>query len=293
MAFRPASLLDRPPPLVLSLGGIPARAVFCPNPAIFDRKQIMDRTTLALLTHELRNQCIYTEAAFHVFNQSLEQQAASGVFYAAQSMLLSASQIGCMLWPPRARAKKRGEDFRKALQLPEKHPLNDKRLLLVWEHADEKFDDWVGHTKGQQIVFDHIGPLSDFGAGPVTENSIYRLYDPTSMLFYFRGDGFKLPAIAKAVADIYSRAHALHRQLIPEQDQAVQPNLADSPAPGAAPGGPAKGAKKAAAGSKKKKAAKKGSKKAPARTKRKSPAKKSPAPKKVVAKKGGKGKKTK
>lgn len=190
----------------------------------------MDRTTLALLTHELRNQCIYTEAAFRVFNQSLEQKAAQGAFYAAQSILLTASQIGCMLWPPRARSRKRGEALREILQLAEKHPLNDKRLLTIWEHADEKFDDWLGRTKGQQIVFDHVGPLADFAGAPESEENLYRLYDPKEMVFYFRGDGFKLQAIANSISDIYARANALHAKFFPEQqgDGAAQaPDVAE------------------------------------------------------------------
>ncbi len=244
----------------------------------------MDRTTLALLIHELRNQCIYTEAAFRVFNQSLEQKAVSGAFFAAQSILLSASQIGCMLWPPRARSRKRGEAFRNVLQLPEKHPLNDKRLLAIWEHSDEKFDDWVGRTKGQRIVFDHVGPLSDFADSSVTEESVYRLYDPASMLLYFRGDGFKLQAIANAISDIYSRANSLHRQFFPDQQPADQ-QTDDAKQ--------ANGAKKVSAGANKGKAKKKPA----AKKKGKSPAKKSSPkkspPKKSAAKKGSKSKKAK
>ncbi len=241
----------------------------------------MDRTTLALLTHELRNQCIYTETAFSLFNQSLEQQAASAAFSAGQSILLTASQIGSMLWPPRARSHKRGETFREVLKLPEKHPLNDKRLLTIWEHSDEKLDDWVGRTKGQQIVFDHIGPLSSLAGAPVSEANIYRLYDPTSMVFYYRGDGFSLQAIANAVSDVYSRANTLHGQFFPEQQQAAQQE-----------GGAKKatGGKEKDAGKSKGKA--KAAKKPAAKKKAKSPAKK-PAAKKSTAKKAGKSKKAK
>lgn len=245
----------------------------------------MDRTTLALLTHELRNQCIYTDAAFRVFNQSLEQNAASAAFYAAQSILLTASQIGCMLWPPRARSRKRGEAFREILQLPEKHPLNDKRLLTIWEHADEKLDDWLGRTKGQQIVFDHIGPLADFEGAPESEENIFRLYDPAEMVFYFRGDGFKLQAIANSIADIYARAHTLHGKFFPEQQG--DPNF---PPPDATPASLASGTETAAASEGNGKVAKK-----PAAKKKKTTANKttkSPA-KKASAGKAGKTKKKK
>lgn len=247
----------------------------------------MDRTTLALLIHELRNQCVYTEAAFRVFNQSLEQQAVPAAFYAAQSILLSASQIGCMLWPPRARSRKRGEVMRKILQLDEKHPLNDKRLLEIWDHADEKLDEWVARTKGQQIIFDHVGPLSDLAGGPVAEENLYRLYDPTSMVFYFRGDGFKLQALANAISEIYSRANILHGQFFPQQRPAAQQSAAPDAAAAATTAASAtSSAKKPSASAGKGKAAKK-ARKPVAKKKAK------PAAKKSTAKKSSKGKKTK
>lgn len=236
----------------------------------------MDRTTLALLTHELRNQCIYTEAAFRVFNQSLEQKATQGAFYGAQSILLTASQIGCMLWPPRARSRKRGEALREILQLAEKHPLNDKRLLTIWEHADEKFDDWLGRTKGQQIVFDHIGPLAGFAGAPESEENLYRLYDPAEMVFYFRGDGFKLQAIANSISDIYARANALHAKFFPEQQ-----GDGGAPAPDAAENSSASATEETPEDQGVEKAAKK----PPVKKKTKSPSKKSSSGKASKAKK--------
>lgn len=177
----------------------------------------MDRASLAIFIHEIRNQCLFTEAAFSIFNQSLEQQAQTGAFLAAQSVLLTASQISGTLWPTRARSKKRGETLREVLQLPEKHPLNDKRLTEIWEHSDEKLEEWIGATKGQHVIFDHLGPLDGFTEFEVDENNIFRMYDPTTTVYYFRGDGFKLKSVADAIADIYSRVNSVHRQMLPEQ----------------------------------------------------------------------------
>ena len=177
----------------------------------------MDRPSLAIFIHEIRNQCLYTEAAFSIFNQSLEQKAASGAFLAANSVLMAASQIAATIWPTRARSKKRGEVLREVLQLPEKHALNDRRIIEIWEHGDEKLEEWVGATKGHHVIFDHIGQLDEFGEFPVAEGNIYRMYDPKTTIFYFRGDGFKLKALADSISDIYSRTNAVHRQMWPEQ----------------------------------------------------------------------------
>ena len=181
----------------------------------------MDRPTLAIFIHEIRNQCLYTEAAFSIFNQSLEQQVSSGAFLAANSVLMAASQIAATIWPTRARSKKRGEVLREVLQLPEKHALNDRRIIEIWEHSDEKLEEWVGATKGHHVIFDHIGPLDEFTKFPVAEGNIYRMYDPKTTIFYFRGDGFKLKVIADSISDIYSRTNAVHRQMLPEQHTEV------------------------------------------------------------------------
>lgn len=178
----------------------------------------MDRASLAIFIHELHNQCLYTEASFRVFNQSIQQNMQAGVFYSAQSTLLCASQIAGILWPSQARAKKRGEELREILDLPEKHPLNDKRLTALWEHADEKLEDWIGSTKGEKIIFDHIGSLEDLNTQvKVLEGNIYRLYDPTTMTFYYQGAGFKMQGIADSISDIFSKVISVHRQMFPDQ----------------------------------------------------------------------------
>lgn len=207
----------------------------------------MDRASLAIYIHELRNQCMYTEAAFRVFNQSVQDRAPAGVFFAAQSILVCASQVAALLWPTRARLQKRGEALREILQLPPKHPLNDKRLSALWEHGDEKLEDWVGKTKGEKVVFDHLGPLEELKKQvPVSEGNIFRLYDPATMTFYFRGDGFKLQGIADAISDIYTKVVAVHRQMFPEQYAEPKPEQAT-----AAPGGDAGKEAKSAGGEKK------------------------------------------
>lgn len=181
----------------------------------------MDRASLAILIHELHNQCIFTEAAFRVFNQSAQQNLQGGVFFAAQSTLLCASQISSLLWPTQPRAKKRGEELRELLQLPEEHPLNDPRLVSLWEHGDEKLEDWIGTTKGEKVIFDHIGSLEELNQQvPVLEGNIFRLYDPTTMTFYYRGDGFKMQGIADSISRIYSLVINVHRQMFPEQHRA-------------------------------------------------------------------------
>lgn len=180
----------------------------------------MDNNTLAIYIHELRNQCLHVQASFDLFNQAVINKAANGVLYGGQLVLMPASQISSLLWPTRARARGRGEALRKVLQLPEKHPLNDRRLAELWERADEKVEEWIANTKGQQVIFDFVGDPAQLGQGNTPEECIYRAYNPNTHTFYYRGVGYNLQAVAKALSDVGSRVNAVYRQLFPEHAKA-------------------------------------------------------------------------
>ncbi len=186
----------------------------------------MDTNSLALFIHELRNQCLYTETALKLFNQALQQNAPTAVFFSAQATLTSASHIANLLWPPRARSKSRGEQLRKVLQLPEKHPLNDRRITALWDHADEKTEEWVMRTKGVGIAMDYVGPKRNLAQEGIPDANIYRLFDTDAVTFYYRGDGFSLQAVAKAIADISVRVAAVHQKLFVQNSPQGQPQPA-------------------------------------------------------------------
>ena len=257
----------------------------------------MDQNTLAIYIHELRNQCLHAEAAFNLFNQAMGNRAGPGVLFASQMVLMPASQIAGLLWPTRARSRGRGEQLRKVLQLQEKHPLNDRRLAELWERTDQKTEEWVGATKGQQVVFDYVGDLKQLGDGNTPEGCLYRAFSTADNVFYYQGVGYNFQAIANAISDVAGRVNQIYRQLFPElakqedeerakamaaQQAAAGQQAAPAPAPeaeAAAPAAEEPAPKKAPA---KKAAAKKpAAKKAPAK---KAPAKK-PAAKKAAAKK--------
>lgn len=254
----------------------------------------MDNNTLAIYINELRNQCLNTEASFNLFNQALANQAGPGILFACQMILYPGSQMAAMLWPTRARARGRGETLRKALQLPEKHALNDRRLAELWERSDEKTDEWIANTKGKQVLFDFVGDAKKIGDGTTPDECIFRAYNPETRVFYYRGVGYNIQALATAMSDVAGRVNGLYRQLFPDlakaDDEARAQALAaqkaaqaanDRPASSSVEGTdePTKPAKKAAT----KKAATK--KAAPKKTSEKKSVAKKAAPKKATASK--------
>lgn len=177
----------------------------------------MDANSLGIYIHELRNQCLFTEAAFNIFNQSLQQQSSTGAFVAAHTALTATAQISLILWPTRARARARGEALRKALKLDDTHPLHDKRLADIADQPDEKLDQWIQATKGEKIVIDLIGKVSALDANDVRDEALFRAYDPETKIFYYRGIGYNMQAIAKAVSGLGARIVAAHQAMFPQQ----------------------------------------------------------------------------
>jgi len=180
----------------------------------------MDNNTLAIYIHELRNQCLHTEAAFSIFNQAMNNRAGAGILYGGQSILIPGSQIASILWPTRARARGRGEALRKVLGLDEKHPLNDRRLCELWERSDEKFEEWINQTKGQQVIFDFVGDPAQVGDGNTPDACIYRAYNPNTRVYWYRGVAYNLQAVANALTDVAKRVNAVYAQMFPEQAKA-------------------------------------------------------------------------
>lgn len=190
----------------------------------------MDQNTLAIHLNELRNIATHTKASFDIFNQSLENKANVGVLYSLNAILWNASQISSIIWPARARARKRGEELRNVLQIPEKYALNDRRLIEMFEREDEKLDEFISATKGKRVVFDYIGDLEVLVNEGVEEAGIYRAYDPVKKIVVVRGTSYSLDAIAKALMEVGSRIVEAHTQMFPEQraaDEAASQEAAD------------------------------------------------------------------
>ncbi len=191
----------------------------------------MDNNTLAIYMNELSNQAIQTKGAFDLFNQSLEAKASMGVLFALNSVMLNASQLSAILWPPRARARPRAEKLREILKLDEKHALNDRRLTEYWDRSDEKMDEWIASTKGERVVFDYVGSFNTLTEAGINDAGLYRAYDPERKVYFFRGIGYNIDAIAKAMMDVGGRITQVHEQMFPPQQPAAEQANAESPAP--------------------------------------------------------------
>ncbi len=198
----------------------------------------MDMNVIGLHIHELRNQCRFIEASVGILNQSMENQAPVGIFFALQNIMLGTNQISRTLWTPRKKGKERAASLRQALDLPEKYPLNNEGIMALVDHADEANDQWISQSKDQYILYDFIGDISTSEHKDVETKNIYRAFDVNTKIYTYLGTSFNLDALLKAIGDVSNRVNQIHMRLYPDQwkeEQKAEPAAEEKPAKKAAP----------------------------------------------------------
>lgn len=185
---------------------------------------MIDSTTAGIYVHEIRNQCAYVQASLEMFNQAMEKGATIAILYSAQNMLTHSGTLARTLFPVRHRAAKHAESLRQMLGIDDKHPLNNKQLLHVWDAPEDRMEDWIEGSRERFVLMDYVGPFGVVGDKQVAgmkQSDVFRQVDPENLNFIFRGDGFALQSIAHAVADIDQRVKELHKRMFPEASESV------------------------------------------------------------------------
>ncbi|WP_321397403.1 hypothetical protein [Emcibacter sp.] len=177
----------------------------------------MDMNVVGMHIHELRNQCRFIEANVGVLNQSLEKQAPVGIFFALQGIMTSANQLARILWTPRKGGKERATKLREMLGLTEKHPLNNESILAIWDYSDEANDRWIAQSKDEYILYDFIGDIANSQHKDVEMKNIFRAFDINSKIYTFRGVGYNMDALLKAIGDVSNRVNQIHVRMFPDQ----------------------------------------------------------------------------
>lgn len=164
---------------------------------------------------EIYVQCDYALRAVKVFNAALERQDIAELFRAAHSFLTHVSNVSRLLWPPWERekakwekTKRRGEELRNILGLPDDHLLKDRKLRDHLEHYDTRLDAWADSSPHRIYVDRVVGPRGIVGGDAVQDSDIMRHFDPTTLKFIFRGEEFEFQPIATAIEQVAAKAKA-------------------------------------------------------------------------------------
>ncbi len=79
-------------------------------------------------------------------SDSAERRENGSIFEKLRLVLTYTASTSRIFWPPRNKAKARGERLRKLVGIPKDHALSDRSLRDHIEHFDERLDDWLGQA---------------------------------------------------------------------------------------------------------------------------------------------------
>jgi hypothetical protein len=177
---------------------------------------VMDNFFLKIYLGEINKQCNYALQAAKELNISLEQGNTTELFRAIHGFLIHASNVSKLLWSSKEsdktkleRAKNRADTLRNILNLPEEHPLKDRKLRNYLEHYDTRLDDWVYSSTHHNYIDMNIGPKNFMGGNTIQSSDIMRHFDPATNLFIFRGEEFDLQEIATEIKRVALKIEAI------------------------------------------------------------------------------------
>jgi len=130
----------------------------------------------------------------------------TGAFFASMHHYMShIANISKIFWPTsnRPRAKRRGNYLRNSLTLSNTHPLSKMALRNHLEHFDDRLDEWAENNKRSWIADEIVGAPSMLGSFDSSE--IFRLFDPNTSSFIFRGEVYNIQDIEDGRSDITRR----------------------------------------------------------------------------------------
>ncbi|BAO88898.1 hypothetical protein [Caballeronia cordobensis] len=178
----------------------------------------MDRHIEEVYLQELASQVNCAAKAQQRLNEFLQTLSggAGEVFNDLADFLQHAGNISKLLWTgsTNARAKERCGHLRSVLGLSDQHILADRQLRNHLEHFDERLDLWAATSARKNLIDHAIASRSDFGG--VDDGDILRLFDPKTLVYYFRGDVYDTKAISEGINEILDRVMKRHRELFPE-----------------------------------------------------------------------------
>ena len=158
-----------------------------------------DQTLLLVFRSQLFIQCDYVNRATSALRDSLIKDDAPGVFFSLQNLLVSAANIGKLLWGSGVTNASQRLRLREQLNIPENSILHEMKMRNHYEHFDERIERWA-----KQSVSGHFLDHNVMSIMGVDEPVIdwFRVYDPHREILSFWGDTFDLGKLLEAVADL-------------------------------------------------------------------------------------------
>ena len=138
---------------------------------------------------------------------AISARNATRIWFSVQSLLVAAGNVSKLLWPPRKQSAGRGKQLRDSIGVTETSSLKARTFRNVFEHYDEKLEDWMTSSKRHNIVDSNvIGPGAIQGVDP---GDFLRNIDPTSWTLTFRGSRLQILPLIEALREVRDKANAI------------------------------------------------------------------------------------
>jgi hypothetical protein len=128
-------------------------------------------------------------------------------WYSAESFLRATGNISKVFWPPPPLSrnkdlsditKKRGEHLQRIYQMSDNSPLKNRTLRDLFEHFDERLDEWFYSSEHHNLFDSNLLPRQF-----VAKSKDYlRNFDPVEWVLFFAGDELEFKPIIESVVEL-------------------------------------------------------------------------------------------
>lgn len=152
---------------------------------------------------ELAQQCMFSKMA----NVDLKKcrmtdtQGLSREYYFLQSLLIALGNISKILWPIKKKYEYRGIELRTALNVKDDSALKNRDLRNLFEHFDEKVDEWFETAERRRFSDRNVGPMK--GVIIPSEKDRLRTFDPKTWTLTCLGIEFELGPAIQSIYELY------------------------------------------------------------------------------------------
>jgi len=170
---------------------------------------------------ELAEQCMFVRMAKIDLKTCLtsDNSGLDRPYYFLQTLVIALGNISKILWPGK-KYEKRGIELRTFLEIKDDSALKSRDLRNLFEHFDERADEW--------FASDERNRFSDRGVGPTegwvipTEKERLRVFNPETWTMTCLGKDFELGPAIQAAYELYEKI----------QEKIGQPGKKVQPLPG-------------------------------------------------------------
>ena len=164
----------------------------------------MDNHLSKLFLMEIQQQCKFAISDYTRLALAISIPDNYALFHLLQSFLIAAANISKILWPMKSYAQ-RGQDLRSSLSIDETSPLKTKNPRNIFEHFDERLEEWYTQSPHHNIVDMSSGITDDMGIDGHVD--FIRYFNSATYTFIFRGDRYEINPLYIAIKNLLTKVN--------------------------------------------------------------------------------------